>query len=224
MACHVTRALIDTWAPYKASLRRISVAASPRYFVVIPDASIMPIVGEPKRVTTTITGNVSDWSHSTIFTTSANTYTAENAPALTTYWTPPAGCSNRWMGGDTVTVRQNIGSTWLTSTPTVNVFLPVSTPKTGRETPSGIFVAFSTTPVNTGTVYDASYIRCQPLGVLVSYSPGICPQGQTVAEITEYHYTSTPGLVATRFSASCCQGYSAPEMTIIRDFADRTSI
>jgi hypothetical protein len=70
-----------------------------------------------------------------------------------------------------------------------------------------IFVAFSTTPVNSypGAVYDSSYIKCQPLGALVNYSPGICPQGKTVAEITEYHYGRTSGSIETRFSASCCQ-------------------
>lgn len=178
----------------------------------------MPIVGGP----TTITGNVSDWSHSTIFPTSADTYAAEDVPALTTYWTPPAACSDRWMGGGTFTVfvstivtlvavtRRSFASadsTRLTSSPTVVAFLPVSTSNTERETPYGIFVAFSTTPVNTrsGAVYDPSYSRCQPLGALLKYSPGICPQGQTVAEITEYHYAQTSGSSATRFSASCCQ-------------------
>jgi hypothetical protein len=177
----------------------------------------MPIVGG----LTTITGNVSDWSHSTIFSTSVDTNAAEDAPALTTYWTPPAACSDRWMGGNTFTAYQPtiftevvpnltpvtrftaIDSTRLTDFRP----LPFSTPNTERDTPYGIFVAFSTTPVNTrsGAVYDPSYSRCQPLGALLKYSPGICPQGQTVAEITEYHYAQTSGIFATKFSASCCQ-------------------
>jgi hypothetical protein len=182
----------------------------------------MPIVEN----TITITGNVNDWSHSTIFSTSADTYAAEDAPALTTYWTPPAACSDRWMGGDPFTAYRPstvmwgygdptslvqpttiLDSTELMSSPTVMAFRPVSTPNTERDTPYEIFVAFSTTPVNTrsGAVYDPSYSRCQPLGALLKYSPGICPQGQTVAEITEYHYAQTSGSVATRFSASCCQ-------------------
>jgi hypothetical protein len=169
----------------------------------------MPIVEN----TITITGNVSDWSHSTIFSTSADTYAAEDAPALTTYWTPPAACSDRWMGGDPFTAYQLTMFTYenptrLTSSPTATAFLPVSTPNTERDMPYlGIFVAFSTTPVNTrsGAVYDPSYSRCQPLGALLKYSPGIYPQGQTVAEITEYHYAQTSGSIVTRFSASCCQ-------------------
>src|SRR5690349_9051676 len=100
----------------------------------------MPIVG---GTTTTITGNVSDWSHSTIFSTSADTYAAEDAPALTTYWTPPAGCSNRWMGGDTFTVYRTaqaivepvVSSIDFTSSPTAIAFLPVSTLNTERRTP-----------------------------------------------------------------------------------------
>ena len=173
----------------------------------------MPIVGG----TTTITGNVSDWSHSTIFTTSADSFGAEDVPALTTYWTPPAGCSDRWMGGDSFTAFSTrfafaepityIDSRVQASIPTGPAFLPVSTPNTERETPYGVFVAFSTTPVTTrtGAVYDPSYTRCQPLGALLKYSPGICPQGQTAAEITEYHHAGTSGSVETRFSASCCQ-------------------
>jgi hypothetical protein len=181
---------------------------------------------------TTITGDVSEWSHSTIFSTSADTYAAEDAPALTTYWTPPAACSDRWMGGDTFTAFYTFVSTvetltpltpfdttWPTSTlgsSTVIEFLPLSTPNTRRTTPFRIFVAFSTTPVNTrsGAVYDPSYSRCQPLGALLKYSPGICPQGQTVAEITEYHYAHTSGSIATKFSASCCQRYSALRITM----------
>ena len=160
----------------------------------------MPIFGGP----TTITGNVSDWSHSTIFFTSADTYATEDTPSLTTYWTSPAACSDRWMGGDNFTAYQIttftdgyigyndpsllfsitiVDSTKLTSSPTVIAFLPVSTPNTERQKPYGVFVAFSTTPVNTrsGAVYDPSYSRCQPLGALLKYSPGICPQGHTVA-------------------------------------------
>lgn len=90
-------------------------------------------------------------------------------------------------------------------------FVPlITTPGAGRAPPSsGTFVAFSTNPSNTssGALYDASYSSCQPDGAPFHYSPGICPNGQTVAEITEYHYSTTSGSIATNFEASCCQRY-----------------
>lgn len=196
----------------------------------------MPIVaGDPVTI-----GNVSEWSHSTIFSTDLTTYQKENVPALTTFWTPSAGCSNRWMAseltvvgtltsvasgdGDTLTVDvpelSSIElsverSTVTISTPPLRratkdpTFFPVTTPETGTQPKSflDVFVAFSTYPRSTaaGIIYDASYSKCQPFSVPVHFSPGICPHGQTVAEITEYHYATTSGSTMTMFEASCCQ-------------------
>jgi hypothetical protein len=52
----------------------------------------MPIVGG--------TYNASDWSHSTVFTVSLDSIAFENAPTLTTRWTPPLGFRNQWMLAD----------------------------------------------------------------------------------------------------------------------------
>jgi hypothetical protein len=191
----------------------------------------MPIVGDD-LTKVTISGDVNDWSHSGIFSTNASTYQTESLPDLTMLWTPQVGCYNRWMANlltavgtiTSIASRDSLETSELseltamltaispallrraTTDPT---FHPViTTPATERGIQYlGTFVAFSTYPSYTGldTYYDASYIACQPFGVQQHYSPGICPSGQTVAEITEYHYPTTSASTATRFEASCCQ-------------------
>jgi hypothetical protein len=207
-------------------------------------------------VTSTHTGgNISEWSHSTVFTKYQSTYQAPEVPSLTTLWTAPTGCSNRWMAVtftilttslDTVTetivslipdrVTETIVSIGVdvptrlitkaalsprdVPAPTSLNFVPVSETHTSsrEDLSSGIFVAVSTNPGNPGNpnssaLYDRSYTLCQPYSSLYHYSPGICPYGQTVAEITEYHYATTSGSTATRFEASCCERYTSRMMT-----------
>ncbi|KAF2439204.1 hypothetical protein P171DRAFT_476981 [Karstenula rhodostoma CBS 690.94] len=206
----------------------------------------MPIVGGDSITI----GNVSDWSHSTIFSTDLTTYQKKNVPALTTFWTPSAGYSDRWMATeltviivtvtsvaspDTLeTITRNVPDLTVVATtplqttvvsverPTLIIstaplrrattdptFFPVTTPETGRQPRTfwDVFVAFSTYPRDTtsGDIYDTSYSKCQPFSVPVHFSPGICPHGQTVAEITEYHYAPTSGSIMTMSEASCCQ-------------------
>jgi hypothetical protein len=195
----------------------------------------MPIVGVPQSTLTA--GNVSEWSHSTVFTKYQSTYQAQDVPALTTFWKAPTGCSNRWMAVS-VTVLSNTTlealpvltetiSTTLTGTPTPigtnAALLPrvVPAPTTSRsfalvsethtssrvDLLSSLFVAVSTNPgnPNSGALYDPSYTSCQPYSSQYHYSPGICPYGKTVAEITEYHYVVSSGSTVTRFEASCCE-------------------
>lgn len=207
--------LANPYTPYKASparlLSRPHRRPPPPLLLCFLIAPIMPIVSGD---TTFISGDVTDWSHSTIFSIDGSTYRAKNVPALTTLWTPPSGCSNRWMA-DFVTaimtpLLSQINTPALLRRATMDgTFEPVTTtPETRRGIPySGTFVAFSINPRNTspGTLYDSSYILCQPYGAHNYYSPGICPNGQTVAEITEYHYSTTSRSIATSFEASCCQ-------------------
>ncbi|KAF1958444.1 hypothetical protein CC80DRAFT_30780 [Byssothecium circinans] len=47
-------------------------------------------------------------------------------------------------------------------------------------------------------------VSCQPYGITSgTYSPGVCPSGQTVAEVTEYQTHESPG-VGKYWQASCC--------------------
>jgi hypothetical protein len=192
----------------------------------------MPIVGPPQ-----ITDNVSDWSHSTAFTTTLSTTVPNNVVPLITVWTPPADCVNRWMATpatvtiDSVTsirtvavVNDNTTST-LThffarmalpdeASPTTSDdlrtgFAPLSTTSESSRAPPlfATFVAFSTNPgtPTPGALFDPLYSSCQPGGPQSIYSPGICPEGQTVAEVTEYQHSGTSGIVETYYEASCCQ-------------------
>jgi hypothetical protein len=57
-------------------------------------------------------------------------------------------------------------------------------------------------------VSDASYKSCQAFSA-PSYTPGVCPNGHTVAEVTEYQTYqisgTTSGNVRTYWQASCCR-------------------
>jgi hypothetical protein len=62
--------------------------------------------------------------------------------------------------------------------------------------PTTIFSAFSRDP---------NYLDCQPYCVTPTYSPGVCPEGQTVLEVTELQSTGSDGVAATHWLASCCR-------------------
>lgn len=47
------------------------------------------------------------------------------------------------------------------------------------------------------------YTSCQPYSDQPLYSPGVCPEGQTIAEVTEIHANVSTG-VRTEWQASCC--------------------
>ena len=73
----------------------------------------MPIVG-PTTVDGTATNappvsyNVSEYSHSSVFTITRDKIVRENAPPLVTRWIAPSECRDRWMlvdnGADTTTL------------------------------------------------------------------------------------------------------------------------
>lgn len=57
------------------------------------------------------------------------------------------------------------------------------------------------------------FTSCQPysLPAQALYSPGVCPNGQTVAEITRVQANETAGGVLTSWRASCCRRLFDPE-------------
>jgi hypothetical protein len=70
--------------------------------------------------------------------------------------------------------------------------------------PTKIPTVYSVDP-SSSIVSDASYSRCQLYGK-ATYSPGICPSGQTVAEITAYQSNVSTGY-HTFWQASCCNRF-----------------
>ncbi|PVI04075.1 hypothetical protein DM02DRAFT_652094 [Periconia macrospinosa] len=121
--------------------------------------------------------NVVDYSHSTVFTTTYATpppTLSVAVPPLTTIYTAPSSCSNRWMMNATQTVND----------------APVS-------------IAFSRILPN--ALYDPEYLTCQPFAVAPTYSPGVCPDGHTIAEVTEHQVSKTAGGMDRYWQASCCK-------------------
>lgn len=62
-----------------------------------------------------------------------------------------------------------------------------------------------------GTATDPSYRSCQRYNGAPTYSPGVCPEGQTIAEITAWHVNASSGGSFTGYhtfwQASCCRRY-----------------
>ncbi|KAJ8108724.1 hypothetical protein OPT61_g7973 [Boeremia exigua] len=190
--------------------------------------SDMPIVGSTTTAATTTLGpgpierhNASEYSHSTVFITQAAddaSYTNLNAPPLTTHYTPPRECVGRWMlaGGQTVIITlATVGNTTTrriaatppaaeTSVPSVPIAPPSSV---AAITPRADFIAQNHTVFSldlNGTATDPSYRKCQPYQLAPTYSPGICPDGQTVAEVTAWQLSASTGY-RTFWQASCCR-------------------
>ena len=118
------------------------------------------------------------WSHSEVFVTSYGTLTPLerlNVPDLTTVHTPDPSCIKRW------------------------VFLPASNCGDDNSTDD---VVWSVNPIRL-RVPDPSYNNCQLYGT-PTYSPGICPSGQTVAEVTAFESSASNGN-RTFWQASCCR-------------------
>ncbi|PVI04076.1 hypothetical protein DM02DRAFT_209496 [Periconia macrospinosa] len=132
------------------------------------------------------TYNLTDYSHSTVFTVthtkplSTLDYTV---PALTTAFTAPTSCADRWV------VR---GKTW------------------GPATFGGVRINAAWDIYKIGPqsheIQDPWYEGCQAYSqVPAIYSPGMCPDGQTVAEITEHRTLGTTGTgMDSYWQASCC--------------------
>jgi hypothetical protein len=136
--------------------------------------------------TATAAGGPGQWYHSTLLVTPFGTYTAiedHRVPDLTTVYTPSPSCIDRWM-------------------------LEAEPSDCGDDNPrTANFTVYSVNP-SKSIVSDASYSSCQAYGQ-ASYSPGICPSGHTVAEITAYQSDVTTGY-RTFWQASCCKRSDRP--------------
>ena len=129
------------------------------------------------------------WSHSEVFVTPFGTSTAlenMNVADLTTVFTPLPSCVDRWM------------------------LVP---PASCRTDSTSHTVVWSVNP-SKSIVSDASYNQCQKYGT-ATYSPGICPSGQTVAEITAY-VSSAPNSTKTFWQASCCRRFDTTDAFFVR--------
>jgi hypothetical protein len=104
--------------------------------------------------------STSGWFHGDVFVTPVGDLTAlENVPPLITVYTPTPTCIDRWM---------------------------VKPPATCDNGPEFINIVWSVNPTG-GIVSDPLYNECQ-LYNTATYSPGVCPSGQTVAEVTAYEW------------------------------------
>ncbi|KAF1842318.1 uncharacterized protein K460DRAFT_370292 [Cucurbitaria berberidis CBS 394.84] len=151
----------------------------------------MPIVGSPRTGNTSTLGcstylmSLSDVGATTtrIFTDTfpeiPSRPSSLNAPPLTTIYTPPPQCLDRWMLEPPRTI--GCGNT---------------------EIPP--FTVFSVDP-SKSIVSDPSYKDCQ-LYKTPTYSPGICPHGQTIAGVTAFQSNVSTG-IHTFWQASCCRRF-----------------
>ena len=73
---------------------------------------------------------------------------------------------------------------------------------TERSSDKEVLVVYSTYPENAPS--DRLYKECQRYGAMPTYSPGVCPDGQTIAEVTKFLHHDTTGIESTFWQASCC--------------------
>lgn len=183
-----------------------------------------------------VTYNASEYSHSTVYVTFAPidaSFTNLNAPPLTTHYTQPSECEERWMlaGGQEVTTTRRIPTaqasvTAVNSAASTNgnsIAMTLSAPlsivapspvsispiitSSAALLPRQEFVAQNFTVMSldlNGTATDPSYRGCQPYRLAPTYSPGICPHGQTIAEVTAWQVNASTGY-RTFWQASCCK-------------------
>ncbi|KAF2107092.1 hypothetical protein BDV96DRAFT_637838 [Lophiotrema nucula] len=161
--------------------------------IVNQTSTFSPIGLEPGAVgpTPVISLSYDDagYSHGTVFTTFhtealslLDTISLSNVPPLTTQFLAPTSCDRWLMARDS-----SLGGI-----------------AESLHSPLWIPVIWSTQPAKGASEFDASYTSCQPYDAAPTYSPGVCPQGQTVAEITE-HQISASGSTSTWWQASCCR-------------------
>jgi hypothetical protein len=126
----------------------------------------MPIVGPVNTGSTQTLGCVtsvttldhddSTWWHSTVFATSMSTYSPYGVPDLTTAYTYPAQCVDRWM-------------------------IPPNAPcGNGPQN----FTVFSVDPTRVESVSDPLYRSCQRYSTPI-YSPGMCPSGHPKSQMEQ---------------------------------------
>jgi hypothetical protein len=168
----------------------------------------MPIVGAPL--------NLTDYSHSTVFTFLDTSVTINNVPPLSKIYTQSAECIDRWMLADnslgSTTFYQTIPEVGATTTRLVSadhVITPSAAPqiagpvKRDMAEPQAVTQAFNLTVWSIDS--NPLFTSCQPYSSQPLYSPGVCPDGQTAAEITEIQANRTDGGVLTSWIASCCR-------------------
>ncbi len=66
----------------------------------------------------------------------------------------------------------------------------------------------------TGTATDPSYRTCQPYSSAPTYSPGMCPFGHTVAQVTAWQISTSTGC-RTFWQASCCRKSVTPVLRFL---------
>jgi len=156
----------------------------------------------------------SNYSHSTIYTTDTSSRGTQDIAPLTSYWTAPSQCVDRWISAFPFVAQAKTnsaqGSGMLACLKRTDIAADFRLVTAGSSNPlQYTFVGFSTNPTNTilprFPATDPLYISCLPYGSPNHYSPGICPDGQTVAEVTEFHLTMTSNIVETHFQGSCCR-------------------
>ena len=122
------------------------------------------------------------WSHSGVFVTPYGTSLAIGSGRvadLTSVFTPSPSCVDRWL---------------LAPTPSCGI----------DDTAIGLDTVWSVNPTRS-IVSDDQYSNCQLYGT-ATYSPGICPSGQTIAEVTAYASSALNG-TKLFWQASCCKRF-----------------
>lgn len=120
------------------------------------------------------------WWHSQPVATFLSSPPAATPLALTTVYTYPSECAERWMLS----------------------LLPACANFAADSTAAGNRTVFSIDP-GKGIVSDPRYSSCQPFST-PTYSPGVCPDGHTVAEVTASFFTLSKD-IQTFWQASCCK-------------------
>ncbi|KAF2676247.1 hypothetical protein K458DRAFT_492572, partial [Lentithecium fluviatile CBS 122367] len=172
--------------------------------------------------------DVRSYSHSTVVTISRTAVVTENAPPLVSIWKPPPECRGRWMLFDNGDETTTLGSTTFIQTQiaaneTTTRLVPTESvtdatqsltapPQDAiivikRQEQQDASAAIRTTRFQY-TVWSIDsnplFKSCQPYQDQPLYSPGVCPDGQQVVEVTEIHANKTEGGIQTSWQASCC--------------------
>lgn len=161
------------------------------------------------------------WFHSTVVTTDdgAPRYPLDVPIVLTTVWTPPDPvCSERWK---------------LSLSSTFDIFQFNSDGTLVSDQLQTVdFIAFSTIPLPPGSItrsssddspeaslyaHDNVASGCQPYSNKWYYSPGVCPESHTVAEMTAFRNT-IESVIETHYLASCCRRFVCISLTAFPRF------
>lgn len=71
--------------------------------------------------------------------------------------------------------------------------------------PPGYSWVYSTSPYDTKSYdIDPAYLSCQPLGYMTYYSPGVCPDGQSIATAVKVSRVYAGSSSSLYWNANCC--------------------